>query len=163
MGTMRERQKQVQLYRGQIPSPGRPTVAWREDRARFWSAIARGLKTEEASAEAGVSSPVGFRWFRHAEGHRSRSGQCNGLRGDAKTATCAAHLGNYRLPCLRDKGSVTRRLLEGLSALAIDHAGEWAVRDETRSRERGGPDIGRPTGKEAEGPFVLLCMRRARI
>ena len=31
--TMRERQRQVQLYRGQIPSPGRPTVvAWREDR-----------------------------------------------------------------------------------------------------------------------------------
>lgn len=33
--TMRERQRQVQLYRGQIPSPGRPTVAWREDRVRF--------------------------------------------------------------------------------------------------------------------------------
>ena len=32
MGTMRERQREVQLYRGQIPSPGRPTVAWREDR-----------------------------------------------------------------------------------------------------------------------------------
>ena len=32
----------VRLYRGQIPSPGRPTVAWREDRVRFWVAIARG-------------------------------------------------------------------------------------------------------------------------
>ena len=42
MGTMRERQREVQLYRGQIPSPGRPTVAWREDRVRFWAAIARG-------------------------------------------------------------------------------------------------------------------------
>ena len=30
------------LYRGQMPSPGRPTVAWREDRVRFWAAIARG-------------------------------------------------------------------------------------------------------------------------
>ena len=68
MGTMRERQREVQLYRGQIPSPGRPTVAWREYRVRFWSAIARGLKTENAAAEAGVSSPVGFRWFRHAGG-----------------------------------------------------------------------------------------------
>lgn len=65
---MRERQRAVQLYRGQIPSPGRPTVAWREDRARFWAAIARGIKTEDAAAEAGVSSPVAFRWFRHAGG-----------------------------------------------------------------------------------------------
>ena len=65
---MRERQRQVQLYRGQVPSPGRPTVAWREDRVRFWAAIARGLKTEDAASEAGVSSPVAFRWFRHAGG-----------------------------------------------------------------------------------------------
>ena len=65
---MRERQRGVQLYRGQIPSPGRPTVAWHEDRVRFWAAIARGVKTDDAAAEAGVSSPVGFRWFRHAGG-----------------------------------------------------------------------------------------------
>jgi len=68
MGTMRERQREVQLYRGQVPSPGRPTVAWREDRVKFWAANARGVKTEDAAAEVGVSSPVGFRWFRHAGG-----------------------------------------------------------------------------------------------
>jgi len=62
------RQKQVRAYRGQIPSPGRPTVAWRQDRVRFWAAIARGVKTEEAAAAAGVSAPVAFRWFRHAGG-----------------------------------------------------------------------------------------------
>ena len=65
---VRERQRAVQLYRGQIPSPGRPTVAWRGDRVAFWAAIARGVKTEEAAAEAGVSFPVAFRWFRHAGG-----------------------------------------------------------------------------------------------
>jgi hypothetical protein len=43
-------------------------VAWREDRVRFWAAIAGGVKTEDAAAEAGVSSPVAFRWFRHAGG-----------------------------------------------------------------------------------------------
>jgi hypothetical protein len=47
--------------RGQMPSPGRPTVAWREDRVRFWAAIARGLKTEDAATEVGVSGPVVFR------------------------------------------------------------------------------------------------------
>ncbi|HEX2300543.1 MAG TPA: IS30 family transposase [Streptomyces sp.] len=63
-----QRQRQVREYRGQIPSPGRPTVAWREDRVRFWAAIARGVKTEDAAVEAGVSAPVAFRWFRHAGG-----------------------------------------------------------------------------------------------
>ena len=66
MGVL-ERQRAVRLYRGQIPSPGRPTVAWRQDRVRFWAAIAAGAMTEDA-AEAGVSSPVGFGWFRHAGG-----------------------------------------------------------------------------------------------
>ena len=65
---MRERQRQVQLYRGQIPSPGRPTVAWREDRVRFWAAIARGAGSEDAAAGIGVSPAVGTRWFRHAGG-----------------------------------------------------------------------------------------------
>jgi IS30 family transposase len=62
------RQKQVRLYRGHIASPGRPSVAWREDRVKFWAAIASGIKTEDACAQAGVSGPVGFRWFRHAGG-----------------------------------------------------------------------------------------------
>ena len=62
------RQKRVRAYRGQIPSPGRPTVAWREDRVRFWAAIGRGASTEDAAIAAGVSSPVGYRWFRHAGG-----------------------------------------------------------------------------------------------
>ncbi|MET9888587.1 IS30 family transposase [Streptomyces sp. NPDC006430] len=61
-------QRRVRKYRGQMPSPGRPTVAWREDRVRFWAAIARGVRTEEAAAEAGVSPAVGARWFRHAGG-----------------------------------------------------------------------------------------------
>ena len=67
-----KRQVEVRSYRGQIPSPGRPTVAWRQDRARFWTAIAAGAMTEDAATEAGVSSPVGFRWFRHAGGVNPR-------------------------------------------------------------------------------------------
>src|SRR4051812_9010417 len=60
--------REVQLYRGQVPSPGRPTVAWRDDRVRFWAAVARGLKTEDAASEAGVSSPGAVRGVRHAGG-----------------------------------------------------------------------------------------------
>jgi hypothetical protein len=66
------RQKEIRLYRGQIPSPGRPSIAWREDRVKFWAAIAAGLKSEDAGVEAGVSSPVAYRWFRHAGGVNPR-------------------------------------------------------------------------------------------
>jgi IS30 family transposase len=62
------KQKKARAYRGQIPSPGRPTVAWRQDRVRFWAAIGRGESTDAAAAAAGVSAPVGYRWFRHAGG-----------------------------------------------------------------------------------------------
>jgi hypothetical protein len=49
-------------------SPGRRTVARREERQRFWAAIARGPSSEDAAVEAGVSQPVGSRWFRDGGG-----------------------------------------------------------------------------------------------
>jgi IS30 family transposase len=61
-------QRKARQYRGQIPSPGRPTVAWRDDRVKFWAAIACGLSSEDAAAGIGVSPAVGTRWFRHAGG-----------------------------------------------------------------------------------------------
>jgi IS30 family transposase len=54
--------------RGKMWSPGRPSTARREDRIRFWKAIARGITSEDAAREAGVSPPVGSRWFRQAGG-----------------------------------------------------------------------------------------------
>jgi hypothetical protein len=44
-------------------SPGRPPVGRREHRQRFWAAIARGVSSEDAGVEAGVSPAVGVRWF----------------------------------------------------------------------------------------------------
>jgi transposase, IS30 family len=49
-------------------SPGRPTPGRREHRQRFWAAIARGVSSEDAAVEAGVSAAVGVRWFREAGG-----------------------------------------------------------------------------------------------
>jgi IS30 family transposase len=49
-------------------SPGRPPAGRREHRQRFWAAIARGLSSEDAAVEAGVSAPVGVRWFREGGG-----------------------------------------------------------------------------------------------
>src|SRR5512144_2661336 len=54
--------------RSAMRSPGRPPVGRLEHRQRFWKAIARGLSGEDAAAEAGVSGPVGVRWFREGGG-----------------------------------------------------------------------------------------------
>ena len=51
-----------------LRSPGRPAVARREHRRVFWSAIAAGRSSEDAAVSAGVSPPVGTRWFREAGG-----------------------------------------------------------------------------------------------
>jgi IS30 family transposase len=63
-----KRQLAIRAMRGQMWSPGRPSTARREDRIRFWKAIACGLSSEDAAVEAGVSSAVGARWFRQAGG-----------------------------------------------------------------------------------------------
>jgi len=67
---MRQRQRRRLQAAGRTPmrSPGRPGVARREERQRFWGAIARGLSSEDAAVEAGVSQPVGTRWFRESGG-----------------------------------------------------------------------------------------------
>ena len=51
-----------------VGSVGRPGVGLREDRQRFWKAIAQGLPSERAAAVAGVSPAVGVRWFRQSGG-----------------------------------------------------------------------------------------------
>lgn len=58
----------IRKMRGKMWSPGRPSSFRREDRVRFWDAIARGLSTEDAASEVGMSSAVGSRWFRDAGG-----------------------------------------------------------------------------------------------
>jgi hypothetical protein len=54
--------------RGILRSPGRPGVARREDRRRFWVSIAAGQSSEDAAVGARVSQAVGARWFREAGG-----------------------------------------------------------------------------------------------
>ncbi len=49
-------------------SPGRPSVAGREDRRRFWAAVAAGQSSEDAAVGAGVPQAVETRWFQKAGG-----------------------------------------------------------------------------------------------
>ena len=54
--------------RAPLPSSGGRRVATRDQRRRFWAAIAAGLASEDAAIKAGVSQAVGTRWFRKAGG-----------------------------------------------------------------------------------------------
>jgi IS30 family transposase len=63
----RKKRKSDRAGRPPLRSPGRPTPR-REERQRFWAAIARGLPSEEAAVEAGVAAAVGTRWFRQSGG-----------------------------------------------------------------------------------------------
>jgi len=72
MGQPKRRQSDRAL-RARMHSPGRPPVARREDRQRFWAAIAKGVTTEDAGGAAGISPAVAARWFRHSGGMPSVS------------------------------------------------------------------------------------------
>ena len=54
--------------RAPLWSPGRPPVAGRDERRRFWAAIVAGMTSEDAAVGAGVPQAVGTRWFRKAGG-----------------------------------------------------------------------------------------------
>jgi len=63
-----KRRRSAQAGRGPIRSPGRPTAGRREHRQAFWKNVARGLSSWDAALDAGVSQPVGTRWFRENGG-----------------------------------------------------------------------------------------------
>src|SRR5215203_5454507 len=68
------RRRSDRALRAVLPrSPGRPGVAQRENRRRFWAAIAAGRSSEAAAIEVGVSPAVGARWFREAGGMPPRT------------------------------------------------------------------------------------------
>ena len=64
---------------GRMPlfSPGRPPAAGRDERRRFWGAIAAGMASEDAAVEVGISQAVGTRWFREAGGMPPSKFRCS--------------------------------------------------------------------------------------
>jgi transposase len=62
------RRRADRALRAPMRSPGRPPLARRQHRQRFWEAIAGGLSSEEAGVSAGVSPAVGTRRFREGGG-----------------------------------------------------------------------------------------------
>lgn len=70
------RRKHGRCRRGIRPSVGsigRPGANQKQSLQKFWTAIAKGLSSEEAATAAGVSAAVGVRWFRQNGGMRNVS------------------------------------------------------------------------------------------
>ena len=186
---VRERQAAVRAMRGQMWSPGRPSKAGREDRVRFWEAIAHGMSSEDAAGEAGVSPAVGSRWFRQAGGMPPISlGPVSGrylsfaereeiavLQAQrVGVRAIARHLG--RAPStisreLRRNASTRTYRLEYRASTAQWHAerrasrpkvAELAMNDQLREyvQERLAGAITRPDGELVAGPEVRWIGRR---
>ena len=68
MATTQSERRATWAMRGKRRSPGHPPGWQRDQLERFWRQIASGATTEEAAIAAGVSVPVGTRWFREAGG-----------------------------------------------------------------------------------------------
>ena len=68
MATRQSERRATWAMRGKLRSPGHPPGWQRDQLELFWRQIARGATTEEAAIAAGVSIPVGTRWFREAGG-----------------------------------------------------------------------------------------------
>jgi hypothetical protein len=121
-GTMADRKRRRSDRAGRTPmrSPGRPTVARREHRQRFWGAIGRGLSSEDAAAEAGVSPAVGSRWFRESGGMPSIS--------------IVPHSGRYLSFSERENVAILRARANGVREIArhLGRSASTISRDATR-------------------------------
>ena len=103
------RRRSDRALRAVLPgSPGRPGVAQRENRRRFWAAIAAGRSSEAAAIEAGVSPAVGARWFREAGGMSPKS-----LAPSAKPPS-----GRYLVVAEREEIALGRAQGQGIREIA---------------------------------------------
>ena len=56
------------VWTSAIAVAGATACGGTREQSRFWLAIAAGMSSEDAAVDAGVSQPVGTRWFRKAGG-----------------------------------------------------------------------------------------------
>src|SRR6266699_1403940 len=145
-----ERRRLEAAGRERMRSPGRPPAGRREERQRFWAAIARGLPSEDAAVVAGVSPAVGTRWFRQAGGmppitQSALSGRYLSLAEREEIAILLARGCGVREIARRAVNGPLRRYVEERLAGAVRRPDDGACVD--------GPDvrwIGRRHGRRAD-------------
>src|ERR1700681_274622 len=116
--------------RAPLSSPGRPSVAGRDERRRFWAAIAVGLESEDAALEAGVPPAVGTRWFRKAGGIPPA------MFGQSAKPLSGRYLSfaeREEIALLRAQGYSMREVARRLGRAASTISREWRRNPATRS------------------------------
>ncbi len=97
-----------QARRAKMRSPGRPPVLHRSERPPFWRAIAEGCSSEDAALKAGVSQPVGTRWFR----------ECGGMPPSHLAVSAPLPTGRYLSLTEREQIALLRVRGEGVREIA---------------------------------------------
>ena len=184
-----QRVEAIRQLRGRMSSPGRPSVARRVDRVRFWQAIAGGVSSEVAAVAVGVSPPVGSRWFRQSGGMPSLtlaplSGRYLGFSEREEIALLhAQQLGVREIARRvgRDASTISRELRRNAATRSNElgyraTTAQWhAERRASRSKvsklaandrlrdyvqDRLAGTITRPDGEPVAGPVVRFVGRR---
>jgi DNA-binding CsgD family transcriptional regulator len=119
-----------QARRAKMRSPGRPPVLHRSERRPFWRAIAEGCSSEDAALKAGVSQPVGTRWFR----------ECGGMPPSHLAVSAPLPTGRYlsltereQIALLRVRGEGVREIARQLERAASTISRELRRNATTRS------------------------------
>jgi hypothetical protein len=115
---MAGRRRSARSTRATLRSPGRPPVGRREDRQRFWAAIARGCYAEAAVVDALVSWVVGARWSRQAGGMPPTHLAPSAPPLSGRYLSFAEH---EQLALLRAQGARRARDRPSARARAVDH------------------------------------------
>lgn len=103
-----KKRKSNRSLRANLRSPGRPPVLHRAERWPFWEAIAQGYSSEDAAAIAGVSQPVGGRWFR----------ECGGMPPSHLAPSAPEPTGRYLSFAEREQIALARARGDGVRTIA---------------------------------------------
>ena len=123
-----ERQRSVREMRGKIWSPGRPSTARREHRVGFWEAIGRGLSSEDAAAEVGMSPAFGARSFREAGGMAP-------LKLVPASGRCLSFCEREEIAILHAQGHGVREIARRVGRSGSTVSGELRRNSSTRTAE----------------------------
>ena len=117
--------------RAPLSSPGRPSVAGRDERRRFWAAIAVGLESEDAALEAGVPPVVGAGISCSRSGRKSRFF----ARGATQCGKSLAGSGGNSVDDLTGVAAQCRHSKRGLEYRAT--TARWHAERAARRQSRG--------------------------
>jgi hypothetical protein len=163
VGQRKRRRAADRAIRPAMRSPGRPNVARREDRQQFWKSIARGLQSEDAAVECGVSPAVGTRWFRENGGMSPInlapvSGRYLSLAERERRSPCSRRR-TVAFETLPAGSAATReRSPESCAATPPPVAAGWSIGPRRRSgMPSGGPSVPRPRNSPRTRRCASTC------